>query len=327
MKRPKHHQMTTFRQVLYPVEATTSIDEHRTYQRLTIRPYPAGVSVEALSSGLELSKGRHKVARAGQLLVAKIEATGRNFGIVPSALDGGVVARRYLTFDLQPDLRVDYFEAFLSTPVLRQASLGWYGENGRIILDQFHQTPIPLPDAHVQRLVVEVCSHAALAQVRTADMTTAITQLKSAVTRRLLNHSNPSWELRQLGDYAAISPQLTGDNVLVVAPDDLAFGSSAVGGIGILPSAELDAEFLFYVLESRKPALPSSVEALRAFPLPLPTLYEQRKIAVVLRQHDAALARLNQEEAALRVFTEGMMHTIFTGTLDAGLLKAIIRSV
>jgi restriction endonuclease S subunit len=93
--------------------------------------------------------------------------------------------------------------------------------------------------------------------------------------------------------------------------------------VGMLPHSNLDPHFLQQYLEYQKPKWHSPTghtslgleNALRALPLAIPTLYDQRKIVSILHEHDDVLHKLKTEQHELGHVIEGMMQQIFTGTL------------
>ncbi|MEP7290515.1 MAG: restriction endonuclease subunit S [Chloroflexota bacterium] len=320
-------QWTTLQAVLQPAETSIEILEHVFYKCLTVRPYPKGVVLIALKSGLEFPQKRQNLIRAGQFVVARHYAPRSSFGIVPPQLDGGVVTLNYLTYDLHPDLYPDYFAAYLSTPNFRRMSLDWYNENGRLQPAKFATTPIFFPLAEDQHQIAELWQHTNEALELTVEMLTSMSQIKVAIAMQLFQSTSHSWEAKKLGDCTQIERNLVGENVVTVVPPHrimLGAQASTAGSMGLLANVELDPQFLYYYLESQMDALSVAIraskrslqETLRELPLRLPTLYQQRKIAAVLQQHDDALLLLRQEQTALRRFTQGIMHLIFSGSED-----------
>ncbi len=328
---------TTLEVVLQPVKDSIPILDNVFYKQAAIRPYPQGVVLKSLKSGFEFRQRRQKLVRAGQFVVSRRYVPGSIVGIVPTLLDGSVMPYKYITFNLHADLHVDYLAAYLSTPMFKQMSLGWYDKSGRLQRDQLEATPIPLPPLEDQRQIAELWQVANTAQAHTLDMLKSIEEVKAGVASELLRF-NPSWERKQLGGCADIGVDLKGEHMLSVeSPDKITLGAmgSDRGSIGILPNLDLDPQFLYYYLESQKDNLRAVIRgntstllsALQTFSLPLPTLYQQRKIAAVLHQHDEVLLLLRQEQIALRKFTQGIMQVIFSESTDWQEVMPILRNL
>ncbi len=317
---------------------SVSIREEVRYKQLAIQPYPRGIVLKALKSGLEFPKKRQKLVRAGQFVISRLRVRRGIWGIVPPDLDGGVLSTHHLIFDLHPDLNADYFAAYLASPLFRRAAIAACSPHNRLLLPDFEAISLPLPPAETQTAIAEVwrCANAAL--VHTAAMVAAIADIKAGVASDLFRKINPSWEQKTLGQCAQIERGLSGKHALIfVAPDQIILGVEASGepsnALGILPGIELDSRYLFYVLENQQQVLRDRLisasahpeNALRSFPLALPTLYEQRKIASVLQQHDETLLRLRAEQAALRKLTHGIMQLIFSDTLNMQQIIPMLR--
>jgi len=91
----------------------------------------------------------------------------------------------------------------------------------------------------------------------------------------------------------------------------------------IVPNAEHDADFLYYLIDSRKQYLlanagitATSIISKRVFSellFSIPPLPEQRAIAAVLSDMDAEIAALEARREKTRVLKQGMMQELLTG--------------
>jgi len=314
--------------VLRPSQTPITLLAHEVYKQAAVQPYPRGVVLKAVKQGFDFPRKRQKLLRAGQLVISQSRVHRRLWGMVPPELDGAVAAQEYLTFDLRPNLHPDFLSAYLATAAFRQAALAACGS--RLNLRLFLEIPLPLPPLEEQRRAAELWQSAGAALAHTAEMLDSLVALKSGVAGSLFQNTNASWEHTTLGECAVIGADTpAGCRLWVIPPDQIVFGAAPAedGAIGIRPGVALDSLFLYYYLESYKPALPSGAKPgpdaiLRAIPLPLPTLYEQRKIAAALQQHDEALAWLRAEQAALRRLVQGIMHYMFG--LDEPALRNVV---
>ena len=79
------------------------IDPERDYHQVTVRLHGRGVVRRATVKGSALGASRQLVARAGQLIMSRIDARNGAFGIVPAPLDGAVVTGDFPLYRLTPD--------------------------------------------------------------------------------------------------------------------------------------------------------------------------------------------------------------------------------
>ncbi len=330
-------RFATLADVLHVSSTVLSIREDVRYQQVMLRPYPQGLVLKAVKSGLEFPKKRQKLVRSGQFVISRTHTRRNLWGIVPPPLDGAVLSYYHLIFNLHPDLNPDYFAAYLAAPMFKQAVLGACGgSRNRLLLQEFQRIALPLPPADIQAAIAEVWRYANAARTHTAEMFTAIAEAKAGVTADWFRETKPSWERRTLGECAQIGRGLAGEVVLtVISADQIVLGEVEISEntVGIVPGIELDGSYLYYLLEHQKAALRSQLSAaaprfevvLQALPLAVPTLYEQRKIAAILQQHDETLLRIKAEQTALRKLTQGIMQSIFSGTLNLEQIIPLLR--
>ena len=291
-----------------------------------IQPYPRGITFKAVKSGLEFSKKRQKLVHAGQFVISRFRVRRGIWGLVPPDLDGGILSTHHLIFDLHPDLNPDYFAAYLAAPLFKRAAIAACSPHNRLLIPDFERISIPLPPAEMQAAIAEVWRSANAALVHTAEMFAAIAAIKAGVARDLLGKMNPSWSRSSWGRLRRSGAAVSGDHMLTfVSPDQIVLGvppprkirsaffrgsnSTAIICITCSKASSRPAERLLS-------AAPNFESALQSFPLALPTLYEQRKMAAVLQQHDETPAASRAERAALRRLDAGTMQLIFSGTLN-----------
>jgi restriction endonuclease S subunit len=327
-------QQTALHDLLRINSAYTTLAEHVIYKQASLHPYPRGVVLKGAKHGLDFPHKKQKRIRSGQFVISKRHVHQKIWGIVPPELDEAIVALGYLVFDIQPHLSVDYFAAYLSTARFRQEAFAACSRQGYLNVQAFTDIPIPLPSVEDQQRIAELWKSAKVTLEHTREMLSSIVALKSGVASELFGTINSSWEHKKLADCARIGQdRANGDALTVIPPDQIVLGDSLFGesGVGIQPDFEVDRRYLYYYLESQKSVLRSAlntteIEArLKSLSLPLPTLYEQRKIAIAMQQHDEALLRIRAEHIELRKLMEGILHHIFNGTLDLQEALPILR--
>jgi hypothetical protein len=316
---------TKLHDVLQLNSTSAVLDEHIVYKQAALQPYPRGMFLKAVKSGLDFPHKRQKQLQSGQFIISKQHARQRVWGLVPDEFDGAMAALGYLVFDIQPGLLVDYFAAYLSTVLFRQAAFAACSQHGYLNIQQFADISLPLPSSEDQYRVAELWKLAHTGLEQTREMLSAIAALKAGVGNELFSSANSSWEQRKLSECAQIGQERTANYALaVILPDQILLNTSLFGdsGVGVEPDFELDLHYLYYYLENQKSVLraaanPAELKArLKTLSIPLPTLYEQRKIALAMQQHDEVLLRIRAEQTELRRLIDGVLYGIFNGSLD-----------
>lgn len=87
-------------EVLRRSQETAEIKPGSECREVTVRLWGKGVVQRGLVSGSEISSSLRFAARAGQLILSRIDARNGAIGIVPPALDGAVVTNDFPVFDI-----------------------------------------------------------------------------------------------------------------------------------------------------------------------------------------------------------------------------------
>lgn len=89
------------------------LDDTEHYKRCRVQLHAKGVVLRDAVPGSDIKTKRQQVCRAGEFLVAEIDAKMGGFAIVPDALEGAIVSSHYFLFEIdktQLDRRfLDYF--------------------------------------------------------------------------------------------------------------------------------------------------------------------------------------------------------------------------
>lgn len=80
------------------------LDDEKLYRRVTARVRNQGVKLRDEVPGFRIDTKRQQLCRAGQLLVAEIDAKVGGIGFIPDELDGAVVSSHYFLFDIDPNV-------------------------------------------------------------------------------------------------------------------------------------------------------------------------------------------------------------------------------
>lgn len=145
-------------EVLRRSQETLEIEPGSEYCEVTVRLWGKGVVQRGLVSGSEISGSRRFAARAGQLILSKIDARNGAIGIVPPVLDGATVTNDFPVFDVDTSRIEPTFLGWLSkTPdfveLCKRAS---EGTTNRVRLQEtrFLALEIPMPALAEQRRIV-----------------------------------------------------------------------------------------------------------------------------------------------------------------------------
>lgn len=154
-----------------------TIDDLQTYRRPRVQLHAQGIVSRDAVLGAEIKTKKQQVARAGEFLVAEIDAKVGGFGIVPDNLDGSIVSSHYFLYRHKQD-RLDnrYLGWFVKTRAFgRQVAAQGSTNYAAIRPDDVLGYKIPLPPPHEQHRIVARIEELA-AKVREAQ------QLRTSAT-------------------------------------------------------------------------------------------------------------------------------------------------
>jgi type I restriction enzyme, S subunit len=166
------------------------IDDFTEYKRCRVQLHAEGIVLRDTVSGAEIKTKKQQVCKAGDFLVAEIDAKVGGFGIVPDELDGAIVSSHYFLFDVKEDqLNRSFLDYFIRTPNFRdqvtaQGSTNYAAIRPNDVLG--YEIPLP-PLSDQRRIVVRIeelaakIKEARILRINSANETEAI--LRSAVTR------------------------------------------------------------------------------------------------------------------------------------------------
>src|SRR3989442_2173319 len=132
------------------------IDDLKTYKRCRVQLHAQGIIERDTVQGIEIKTKRQQVCRAGEFLVAEIDAKVGGFGIVPDRLDGAIVSSHYFLFELDEiALSQHFLEFFTRTPAFMEQVRAQVTTNYAAIRPaDVLGYEIPLPSLEEQRRIV-----------------------------------------------------------------------------------------------------------------------------------------------------------------------------
>jgi type I restriction enzyme S subunit len=133
------------------------IDDDTEYKLCRVQTNRKGVVLRSLTKGLEIKTKKQQVCKAGDLLVAEIDAKVGGYGFVPDELEGAIVSGHYFLFELEPlKIRQEYFEILLKTEIIQDQIRSVGSTNYAAIRPaDFLSYSIPLPSVSEQQVIAE----------------------------------------------------------------------------------------------------------------------------------------------------------------------------
>lgn len=97
-----------------------TIDDTKSYKRCRVQLHAKGVLLRDTVSGTDIKTKKQQVCRAGEFLVAEIDAKMGGFGLVPKQLEGAVVSSHYFLLEVD-EARIDprYLDHYCRTERFR----------------------------------------------------------------------------------------------------------------------------------------------------------------------------------------------------------------
>lgn len=136
-----------------------TLDDTARYTRVRVQFHNKGIVLRDAVAGAELRTKNQQAARAGELLVAEIDAKVGGFGILPPELDGAIVSSHYFLFEIdETQCLSGWLDAFirsggLEDQVKARGTTSYAAIRPEHVLD--FEIPLP-PVAEQQRIVVRI---------------------------------------------------------------------------------------------------------------------------------------------------------------------------
>jgi len=129
-------------------KGSIKIQDDVEYKLCRVRLWAKGVVLRKKSYGREIKTKKQQVCKAGQFIVAEIDAKMGGFGIIPAELDGAIVSSHYYLYDFdETKLHPNYLNHFIRTPTFQKQVVAKGSTNyARIPPGDVLKYFIPLPD-------------------------------------------------------------------------------------------------------------------------------------------------------------------------------------
>jgi len=194
-------------------KAFIEIDDFEEYKRCRVQLHAKGVVLRDIIEGYRIKTKKQQVCRAGEFLVAEIDAKVGGFGIVPSELEGAIVSSHYFLFVINESaLDRRFLDYFIRTPafqdqVAARGSTNYAAIRPRHVLEY----EIPLPSLEEQRrIVARIEELAAKVEAARALRQQAAKEAEALISASLASlfrsqFGKKGWEPRPLREAAEIA--------------------------------------------------------------------------------------------------------------------------
>jgi type I restriction enzyme, S subunit len=132
------------------------VDDRCEYRRCRVQLRARGIVLRDVVAGSAIKTKRQQLCRAGDFLVAEIDAKVGGFGIVPRDLDGAIVSSHYFLFEVDPTVLDRRYLGYyvrtteFSDQVTAQGSTNYAAVRPQQVLNY----RMPLPPFPEQRCIV-----------------------------------------------------------------------------------------------------------------------------------------------------------------------------
>lgn len=155
-----HFNETSISQFLRKVKEEVEVLADHEYDQLTVKLYGKGVVRRQTLKGSEIKTRPQFVARAGHLIMSRIDARNGAFGIVPADLDRALVTNDFPLFKIDSDVIMpQYLELMLKSSAFldacKRSSRGTTNRK-RLREELFLAETLPIPDRSFQELAVAI---------------------------------------------------------------------------------------------------------------------------------------------------------------------------
>ncbi len=155
----KAYPMMRIGEFLKRNKTAVAIEDDKPYKRATIKVRNGGIFLRDEEIGTKIGTKNQFLISKGQFLLSKIDARNGAFGVVPEALDGGIITGNFWTFDVDYNIINPHYLALLTTTeafvqFCEQAS---NGTTNRHYLQEplFLNIKVPVPSLEEQNKLME----------------------------------------------------------------------------------------------------------------------------------------------------------------------------
>jgi type I restriction enzyme S subunit len=332
------------------------IDNFDTYQMLGVKSRGGGIVIRRSEDGFELTMKRYQVASSGQLMWCKVDTKNGAFGVTLKDHENALASQNMCLADINTDLCLpNFLQLFFRFPAvynkLTNASLGT--TNRQYLKPQELLSKVRLhlaPIEEQKHIIAKIESMMARIEVARKLRAEAMEEVESlvgtAVLRFFAQDKENGWSEGKIGDYVlddlyGTSEKTTDDETgtPILRMGNIQHGRLDTPDLKYLHLNEKDREKLLlrkgdilayinspigrtYMFSERKQMTGQAnvnAKKLKAMPIPLPPISEQRRIVTYLHSLQAKvdeLKRLHAEtEKELEELVPSILDKAFKGEL------------
>ncbi len=134
-----------------------TIDDDTAYRLCRVQTNRKGVVLRSITKGVDIKTKKQQICKAGDFIVATIDAKSGGYGFIPCKLDGAIVSSEYQLYEINT-LRLfpDYLRMLITTDII-QSQIRPIGttNHARIYPEIFLSAEIPLPPLSTQQKIAE----------------------------------------------------------------------------------------------------------------------------------------------------------------------------
>ncbi len=170
-----------------------TIDDLAEYKRCRVQLHAKGIVLRDIVTGAAIRTKKQQVCRAGEFLVAEIDAKVGGFGIVPDDLDGAIVSSHYFLYEIdEQQLERHFLDYYVRTRSFRdqveaQGSTNYAAIRPQHVLE--YTIPLP-PLAEQQRIVALLDALAARIEEAKGLRAQAVTEVEATCRAILFDNRN-----------------------------------------------------------------------------------------------------------------------------------------
>ncbi len=186
------YQQKPLGEVIRHRKGSITIDDTQTYKLCRVQLHRRGVVLRQELAGAAISTKKQQVCRAGDFLVAEMDAKVGGYGFVPPELDGAIVSSHYYLFEIdEKKLYPPYLEVVSQAEILQQQIVAKGSTNySSIRPDSVLAWQIPLPDMSEQKRIAATFQMAkrnlAIAQHEITHQQSLLAKLKQAILQEAI---------------------------------------------------------------------------------------------------------------------------------------------
>lgn len=152
-----NYPIVKLEQVLSQRKGFITIDDTTDYKLCRVQTKRKGVVLRSILSGNEIKTKRQQLCKAGDFVVATIDAKVGGYGFIPEELNGAIASNDYQLYELQRDKIVHgYLEYLIKSDIIQdQIQPSGTTNHARTYAKTFLSYEIPLPDLPTQRKIAD----------------------------------------------------------------------------------------------------------------------------------------------------------------------------